>query len=755
MLTEVNQIHIVGLVQGIGFRPFVYRLATRLRCRGWVENRTDGVLIVLEEGSCNLTEFLDALKNEAPEAADVENVFLTKGKAELSGDFTIKPSSETDRGITEICPDIAVCPQCLADMSRQPHRIDYPLLNCTHCGPRFSIIESLPYDRPNTTMRLFEMCPVCKFEYCNVHDRRFHAQPVACNHCGPKYSLHDASGQKDPISLKHILKQMSVALTRGEIIALKGTGGYHLMCDATNDYAVQRLRLRKKRDGKPMAVMFPDLETVHEYAFASVAEEGLLSSWQRPIVLLTSKNKLPPSVSNYLNTVGVILPYMPIHFLIFRDISCNALVFTSGNLSEEPVVTDDTVAENCFSDVADLLVTYNREIINRVDDSLVKMVSNTPLIIRRSRGYVPKPVRLGLDCEGIFAAGAELKNTFCIGKGRSAILSQHIGDLKNAETYDFYRQAVKRFFDLYRFTPQLVAVDLHPDFLSSGFAAAMKLPMVRVQHHHAHIASCMAEHHLDEPVIGLSFDGTGLGDDGNIWGSEILIADLANFQRWGHMEYIPLAGGDKAIAEPWRITLAMLHKIYGDEAIALAVQLFPQIPPEKIRAVSEALVKEINTVQSCGMGRLFDAVAAITGLCVEPCFEAEGPMRLESVASGLDCGAYQYNFDRIFDYTLLMKGIINDLNQKVPVAEISDRLHQTMANYAFSSIKAAHRETGIRKVVLSGGAFQNRILSEKIISALQNESFSTFIHSQVPPNDGGVSLGQLAVASKKRQSLCV
>lgn len=753
---HASLITIKGLVQGVGFRPYVYRLATRMGYYGRVENRTDGVLILLQENGTPVEKFIEALKNDAPSASDIESVSVEQIFCEPRYGFEIAKSKESSGGITEISPDIAVCEDCLRDMKTQAHRIGYPLINCTHCGPRFSIIRNLPYDRPNTTMAPFEMCPVCKSEYEQITDRRFHAQPVACNHCGPVYSFYENGKLLKITAINEIVIETAKRIAHGEIIALKGTGGYHLLCDALNDSAVFNLRAMKKRDGKPLAVMFRSLNALRSFAYIGETEKNLLQSWQRPVVLLRSKGKLPPAINSGLDTLGAVLPYMPMHSLLFRALETPAMVFTSGNISEEPVVIEDAEAKVHLSGITHTFILYNRDIYNRVDDSVVKVISDKPVLIRRSRGFVPRPVKLNLEVEGILAVGAELKNTFCIGKARHAILSQHIGDLKNMETFHFFTESIERFKHLFRFQPTLIAADLHPDYLSTQYAGSQRLPVVKVQHQHAHIASCMAEHHLDEAVIGLSFDGTGLGDDGHIWGSEVMIADLNHYKRFSHMAYIPLPGGDKAVEEPWRIALALLYQAFGKDCIAYAGKIFPSVPPSQLRRITGALQKNINIACSCGLGRLFDAVAALTGLCVSPTFEAEGPMRLEAVADKRNKSSYAVIIkEGIWQLEPLVQELMKDLENKKDIGLISARLHNAVAAFAVERVIDAGKESGIKKVVLSGGSFQNRILAEKIMIPLRKKNFRTFMQSQAPPNDGGISLGQLAVAAKKRMMTCV
>ncbi len=571
-------------MQGVGFRPFVYRMASKHGLSGEVDNRTDGVYILVQGDTSVIDSFTNDLLHNSPPASHIKSIEMSPVLTAGYKGFSITKSKDSDSNVTEVSPDIGVCRECLGDMENDPERIAYPFVNCTNCGPRFTIIEELPYDRPLTTMSSFMMCGKCRSEYDDILNRRFHAQPIACNACGPVYKYKDHSGCLTNID--EILDKIFRQIESGKIIALKGLGGYHLLCDALNNTAVGVLRQRKQRDSKPFAVMFRDIQAAAEYCFIDENEEKELLSWRRPVVILRQKKALSPVVSNGLNTTGVLLPYMPIHYLLFRKLNTPAIVFTSGNLSDEPVITSDVVAENELTRVADSVVSYNREILNRADDSVVRFMGNRISVIRRSRGFVPRPVDLSFNVEGIIALGAEQKNSFCIGKGRQAILSQYIGDLKNRPTFDFFTESIERFKKLFRFKPSLIACDLHSGYLSSQYAESLEdelgIPLIRVQHHHAHIASCMAENGIDEEVIGISLDGTGLGTDGNIWGGEFLIADLHNFRRNTHFDYIPLPGGDRATEEPWRIAFSCLYKYLGKDFDFESLPVFRSIAKEKL-----------------------------------------------------------------------------------------------------------------------------------------------------------------------------
>jgi hydrogenase maturation protein HypF len=743
-------ITVKGLVQGVGFRPYIYRLATGLNLNGSVENRSDGVFIKLEGSSDMIKEFQSLLIDKAPAASNIEYVNTVIAEPLHCEDFRIIKSKDTSEEITEISPDIAVCDDCLQDLETQVHRIDYPFINCTNCGPRFTIIKDLPYDREKTTMKEFVMCEACHHEYTDIIDRRFHAQPVACNDCGPEYILY--FGGKEIKGTEKIIQTSAELLDSGKIIAMKGIGGFHIACDALNGDAVKRLRMLKHRESKPLAVMMKDINTVTRFAIVSEEEEKALTSWRRPIVLLkeTEDHRLPSSVSNELCTIGIMLPYMPFHHLLFKELKTTAIVLTSGNISDEPIIIHNKEAENNLKEIYDALLIYNRDIYNRTDDSIVFIANEKERIVRRSRGYVPNPVRLALDVNGIFAAGAELKNTFCIGNGNQAILSQHIGDLKNLETFDFYKETVTQFKKLFRVKPTLAVADMHPDYFSTRFVNEMNITKIFVQHHHAHIASCMAEHKLDEKVIGVSFDGTGYGDDGNIWGGEFFICDLNDYDRISHFEYVPIPGGDRVVDEPWRMAVSYLYKIYGQDFLKLDLPFLKNISLEKIKLILQAIDKKINCPLTSSAGRLFDVVAAITNICAVNGFEAEAPMRLESAIDKKCNEKYDYEINQTLCFDQTIKGIVNDVLNSVEASVISAKFHNNIISVILDTAKTARNKYSLRKVVLSGGVFQNRYLLEGIENILNENNFEVYTHSKVPSNDGGIALGQLAIAAKRR-----
>ncbi len=743
------KIQIKGLVQGVGFRPFIYRLAKEFNITGWVQNTTDQVIVRVEGERKSLQNFINNIQIKAPVAANIESVNVTDEEIVDFKEFSIRKSHDTSDDITEISPDIAVCDDCLHDLKIQKHRINYPFINCTNCGPRFTIIKDLPYDRDKTTMDVFKMCDICKNEYENINDRRFHAQPVACNDCGPEYELRISNKRITNIEL--IVKETAQLIEKGEIIALKGQGGFHLACDALNEDAVNYLRKSKHREGKPFAVLFKNLNCLKKYAYISKEEEKSLLSWQRPIVILIEKLKLATGVSNGFNTIGAMLPYMPFHYLLFEKLSTQAIVLTSGNMSDEPIVIDNKKAINTFNSFTNGFITYNRDIFNRTDDSVCMVVNNKERIIRRSRGYVPKPIKTVLNVEGIFAAGAELTNCFAIGRGNQAILSQHIGDLKNFETYEFYTESYNRFKKLFRVNPRIVACDMHPDYLSTRFANELGIPVIEVQHHHAHIASVMAEYGLDEKVIGIGFDGTGYGTDANIWGSEFLICDLKDFERHTHFLYIPQPGGDIALEEPWRVGLAYLYNIYKDEVLDLDIPFIRNLNKNKVAIIISAIKNNINTPLFCSAGRVFDAVAAITGICLETLFHSEAPMRLENEIDNSIVDEYPFDINTEVNLKSVFIGIVEDIKRNLPVSAISAKFHNTIISITFIVVNKIKKETGINKVILSGGTFQNKYLSEKIENRLIKNNFKVYVPRQIPANDGGIALGQLAIAAKRRE----
>jgi hydrogenase maturation protein HypF len=745
------RIEVTGLVQGVGFRPFIYRLAREHQVPGTVENRNDGVVILINATREGAERFKDSITGSAPPAADIESVRMFKVPTLEFADFSIRKSGDVSDHVTEISPDIAVCPACLEEMKQQPHRLNYPFINCTHCGPRFSIITALPYDRPHTTMDAFTMCPLCRSEYEDILDRRFHAQPIACNHCGPVYTLHE--GDQVTGDLAEILVRINRGLSEGKVYALKGMGGFHLMCDAFNETGVSKLREVKKRDGKPFAVMFRNISDAQPFVEISREEEELMTSWRRPIVLLKRKGATTPGIADGLSTLGIMLPYMPFHSLLFEALDSQAIVLTSGNFSDEPILLSNQEALEQFGGRVDGMVVHNREIFNRNDDSVAMVVDHKPRLIRRSRGYAPSPLRLTIPVEGIFASGAELTGAFCMGKGNQAIMSQYIGDLKNFETLRFYEEAYDRFSRMFRFSPRLIVHDLHPDYLSSKFAGALSernsgIPLLGVQHHHAHVASVMMDHNLEGEVIGISFDGMGLGTDGKIWGAEVLVAGYLEYRRICHFEYMPLPGGDVANREPWRMAVSYLYLCFGEEFSALPLPMFREIDPSGISGITQMIDRGLNTPLISSAGRLFDAVSAILGINYRATYQAEAPMRLESMADPAEKGRYPYELmDGYVSWMPMIKSIVDDAIHGVSNASISGKFHNTLVEMLLELAGQIRRETGNNRVVLSGGSFQNRILTENLVLRTRNEGFEVYLPGKVPVNDQGIALGQLAIGA--------
>jgi hydrogenase maturation protein HypF len=754
------QIVVTGLVQGVGFRPFVFRTASRFGLTGWVQNTNENVIINVNGPSRSILNFLLSLKEEAPPAAMITDISTKEIEPVDSDKFIIRESNDVSEEITEISPDIAVCDECLLDMDKPGTRLDYAFVNCTNCGPRFTIIQDLPYDRNKTTMRDFTMCPGCHKEYESVEDRRFHAQPVACNLCGPHYELF-TGGKKISDNINTIADHISQCIEQGGIVLIKGLGGMHLVSDAFNKEAIQKLRNLKSREGKPFALMFRNIENLKSYADIDDQEEKSLLSWRRPIVLLRKKkiligSPLPDIISSGLNLIGVMLPYLPFHHFLFQRLKNPAIVMTSGNFSSEPILTENSDTLDQFSSCVDAIVLHNRDIYNRCDDSVVRVIGGKERILRRSRGYAPAAVRTTLNTDGIIAFGAELTNCFSVGKKQNVYLSQHIGDLQRLETILFYEQTLVQFIKLFRIRPSLTAVDMHPEYVSTRTGLSYSdLPAVHVQHHHAHIASCMAENRLDEKVIGVALDGTGFGADGNIWGSEFLLCDLNDFKRISHFEYIPLPGGDSATEEPWRTAISYLYKVYGNSFLELDLPFLKQIGSEKIRLIMQMIDKKINCPLTSGAGRLFDCVASLIDLVQIATFQAEGPMRLESLVEPECTNSYGFTSGDIICFDNTLKCIVEDVINGIEKVTIATKFHNTIILAIFDTVNTIRQNSGINKVVLSGGVFQNKYLSEKTMDLLLKNNFEVYSHSSVPANDGGIALGQLAVASKRRELLCV
>jgi len=765
----------------------VYRIAQSLELSGIVYNDAKGVTVELQGEAEKIAEFLTRLQSDAGKpplavitSCDAVDIPVIESEAE----FVIEMSDSDGTPLSQVTADIATCRDCLAEMAdEEDFRYGYPFINCTNCGPRYSIVKTIPYDRPNTTMSVFEMCDKCAAQYKDVKDRRFHAQPVACGSCGPQIRLTDNTGKTITAQTEKVITEAARLLLAGKIVAIKGIGGFHLAVDALNSRAVQQLRERKKRDHKPFAMMADSVEQIKKYAIVNRAAGRFLSSPQSPIVLLPKKPDSPiaPLVAEGVDTYGFMLCYAPLHYLLFAQ-NIKVLVMTSGNISDEPLICKNEKALERLGGVADAFLMHDREIYRQVDDSILHIVDEQPAFLRRARGYVPTPILMEKNCRrDIFAAGADLKNTFCFAKQNQLICSEHIGDLEDAEVYHHYIDSIEHLRGLFEVEPKIIACDLHPGYLSTRYALSMPdAKIIQVQHHWAHIASVLVEHDLEGPVIGLAADGTGYGTDGAIWGCECLIASLEKFERFGHLSYYSLAGGDKASKEAVRPALSLLRKAYGSKFILEKFDwLFERTETTchscegrnletkkgidsrlrgndkigNIKIISEQLEKRINCVETSSLGRVFDAVAAMLGLGSYNHFDAQLPMALEAIiASGIEEG---YGFELIntagkplqLDLGKMIRQIIDDIQNDRPPAAISAKFHNTIAAALLEMAKAARESTKLSTVALSGGVFCNRYLINRLVNLLKQNDFSVLFNRKVPSNDGGISLGQVAIAA--------
>ena len=804
-------IEISGIVQGVGFRPFIFNLAERYSLTGWVRNTSAGVEIEVDGSPNALDAFTRAINSELPSLARIDQFIASKRKSNGFTKFEIFHSQTIAEAFQPISPDVSICSECLTELfNPNDRRYLYPFINCTNCGPRFTIIKDIPYDRPKTTMAKFTLCPDCGEEYANPLDRRFHAQPVACPRCGPhiwletpslKYSDKfpldylgiDLTSKNDPneINRLSIIKAQEL-LQQGKTLAIKGLGGFHLACDATNADAVLELRRRKLRIDKPFALMMPDIYTVEKHCFIDNEEKELLESYFKPIVILQRRPDSPISqgVAPNQNTIGVMLPYTPLHYLLFHNFHSKSeviihpyvLVMTSGNISEEPIAIDNEEARERLSSLADAFLMNNRPINMRCDDSVVRVFNsfipksdnkilssrvNSLYSIRRSRGYAPNPILLPSEVPSVLATGAELKNTFCLTRGRYAFLSHHIGDLENYETLKSFEQGILHYERLFRVQPEAIAYDLHPNYLSTQYAlergAIENLPTIGIQHHHAHIAACMADNSLssNHPVTGVAFDGTGYGDDGAIWGGEFLLADYSGYKRLFHLDYIPLPGGDVAIKFPWRVSLSWLKHLdidWNEDLPPVKYALNSNQTNAKLLYVLESQIEHrVNTPLTSSMGRLFDAVASLIGIRQETNYEAQAAIELEAMVDPNEDGYYPFEISNIQNsispfYSIqpgpLFYLILEDLNKGISKSKISARFHNSIAIMVLDVCEKIRTQYKIATVALSGGVWQNITLLEKTTKLLINQDFDVIIHHSVPTNDGCIALGQAMIASK-------
>ncbi len=771
---KLASINVRGIVQGVGFRPFVYGLAVKHNLKGWVYNTSEDVKIEVEGKAEAVEQFELELETKAPPLAHIENVTIEYRPPLGYKNFEIRHSQAQEGKYQLISPDVATCQACLGELlNPEDRRYRYPFTNCTNCGPRFTIIKDMPYDRSQTTMRSFQMCPQCQAEYDSPLDRRFHAQPNACPQCGPQVELVDNQGNL--ITESNPIAAASRLLKEGKIVAIKGLGGFLLACDATNDTAVKTLRQRKKRSSKPFAIMVTTIDEAKRHCCVTPEEENLLTSPQSPIVLIRWRedSSVSREVAPNLRFLGIMLPYTPLHHILLRDMGL-PLVMTSGNLGEEPIARDNDEALGRLFGIADYFLIHNRDIYSRYDDSVAIMERGTSQLIRRARSYAPYPIRLPFEAKQVLGCGAEEKNTFCLTKDNYAFLSQHIGDMENMETLEHFDNTVSLYKRLFHIEPEIIAHDLHPDYLATKYARELGefgIKLIPVQHHHAHIASCMADNGLEPPVIGVAFDGTGMGADGSIWGGEFLIADYRNFNRAGHLEYLPLPGGAAAIKRPYRTAIGYILTLLGENSLNRDLPVMKKADDMEIEVIKRQIERRINSPLSSSMGRLFDAISALSGIRGEIDYEGQAAVELEmaalssviarpvpSEARGLGEAishvqeSYPYRIVedegiRIVHLKDLLSAVIEDLHRGISKGRISVKFHNTVAQMINEMCHLIADENGVSQVALSGGVFQNRLLLRKAVSLLESSGFQVFTHRQVPCNDGGISLGQAVIAN--------
>lgn len=761
------QIVICGAVQGVGFRPFVYRLAVEMNLCGWIVNTSQGVFIEVEGEKETLDKFILRIEKERPLHSFFQSFEFSFLDPVGYTTFEIRDSQSSENTSVFVLPDIAVCPECVQEiLNSSNRRYRYPFTNCTNCGPRFSIIERLPYDRPNTTMKVFEMCNECRREYEDPRDRRFHAQPIACPQCGPHLELWDESGNFLS-SHDEALIQAAEYIRDGKIVAMKGLGGFQLIVDARDEMAVVRLRQRKHREEKPFALMYSTIEMAKNNCEISELEERLLLSPESPIVLLKRKihnnkctSEIAPSVAPNNPYLGVMLPYTPLHHLLMCELGF-PIVATSGNLSDEPICIDEREALCRLAGITDVFLVHNRPIKRHVDDSVVRVMLGRELVLRRARGYAPLPIAIREYSESpLLAVGAHLKNTIAITSGKNVFISQHIGDLETKEAYGAFQSVIDCFKTLYNVNPAKIICDMHPDYLSTQYARGDGHSVESIQHHHAHIASCMAENQLDGTVLGISWDGTGYGLDGTIWGGEFLLINEASFERVGHFRYFMLPGGEVAIREPRRTALGVLFEVFG-QRIFEREDIIPlnYFNNDERSLFRQMLEKRIHSPHTSSVGRLFDAVAALIGLRQKVSFEGQAAMELEFLTAGVkNDESYSFQISNanksafhnsqpmmIIDWQSMIVNILDEMRIGASLSVISTKFHNTLTEIIVEVAKRA----GERKIVLTGGCFQNKYLTERTVHRLQAEGFRVYWHQRVPPNDGGISLGQIYAYIKK------
>jgi len=738
-----------GRVQGVGFRPTIYNIAKKLGLFGVVLNAPEGVIVEVEGHNTQIDKFLELIKSKQPSNAKVLRVESMQLPAIGYMSFRILPSAQSGKKTVLIPPDIGTCKECEKELfNPRDRRFGYPFINCTTCGPRFSIIKDVPYDRAKTSMASFHMCSLCEYEYSDSDNRRFHAEPNACEDCGPHIFLLDQNGKRIE-TLDPILKAVQ-HLKEGKIVAIKGLGGYHLACDASNSAAIAELRKRKNKPDKPLAIMSYSLKEIKSYAKVNDKESELLQSSARPIVILKKRKGMLLSdlISHNNNNIGAMLPYVPVHYLLIKD-NFIGLVMTSANKTGDPIIKDDDKVVSQLKGMADFFLVHDRKIVNRSDDSIVRVLKNKVLMIRRSRGYVPDPIRMADEqMPEILGVGGQMSNIFGLSRGKSAILSQHIGEMENIEAFNFFKSAVLRFESLLRIKPKIVAYDMDPEYAATKYARALHgIKHIAVQHHHAHIASVMAEHNINADVIGVALDGSGYGTDGTSWGGEIFVGKPGSFERKSHFSAVSMPGGEISVKEPYRMAFSYLYSAYGDELFKLKID-YVKKHKHQLEQLKRTLKSEAGTHLTSSAGRLFDAVSSILGIRNIVTYDDQAVVELEAIASGKGYKSYDVEIDQ--SYTLnhipMIKGIVEDLRSEVPVENISYKFHNTIGKAIAKACKMISKETKIKKVCLSGSIFQNMLLLEAAIRELKKVRLEVHINEKVPSNDGGIALGQIRTA---------
>ncbi|SDK98456.1 carbamoyltransferase HypF [Natronincola ferrireducens] len=739
-------IKIYGIVQGVGYRPQIYNQAKFFNIKGWVTNQGSAVVLDIEGERAYIRGFLIETINNPPSLATVEKIHLLPKEYKGYLDFQIKSSTIDEKGLKFIGADVATCPQCLEEIFNTHNpRYHYPFTNCTVCGPRYSILRKLPYDRNHTTMDAFQMCSSCKEEYNDPTNRRFHAQPNCCLNCGPSLHLLTNEGM-EVLCIDSIDKTIEL-LQAGKIVAIKGLGGYHLTCDAENQEAIKALRKRKNRPHKPFALMVKNMEVARELCRINEVEEKVLLSNKRPIVLLKKKGSkgLPDEIAPNMERLGAMLPYTPLHYLLFQR-GITALVMTSGNQSSAPIQYKNHEAIENLGGIADYFLIHNRDIHIPVEDSVVKVVNDQEIVVRRARGYTPFSFPINITQE-VLALGAEEKSTFCAAQNQYGYMSQYLGDLKDFDTYGIYEKAIKNLVNLLGLKPKIIAHDLNTSYISSQYAEKMVGEKVAVQHHHAHMVSCMVEYNLFSPMIGVVFDGTGLGTDGKIWGGEFFVGTRESFSRVGHLRYVTIQGGNQAIKEPWRVAISYMYAIDYQEKKVLR-----EVDEKSIHAVTQALDQNLNCFQSSSMGRLFDCVASILNLPQRITYDAQAAIELENILDPSVKAYYAYHIGEEngvyqIDYKGILMGVLKDIEKEVPASAISAKFHNTIGNVTLELISRIKESSHINNVVLSGGVFENTYLLSYVVKGLEKRGYDVYYHRQIPTNDSGISVGQLGVAA--------